>query len=366
MKRLVSSQGFVTAFGVALVTLLAIAGYLVVADPTRPTLTYCADMPDAVGLYPGNHVTKLGMPVGEIVTVTPRDGRARVEFTVDADHRLRGDVLATSVSDTLVADRELEVLGEIGPKPDWQLGTCITNTFTPKSISETLHAFTGLADQLNGGGEAGERNRLRDGVQAFAEATSGTGPRLNQVIRDLASALKQPDAAIGNIGALIDSFAAISASVAINWADIETMVTQAAPGISLVNEIWDGVVQIVRSLTVLLPWLNNLSLKYGRDILNGLDELVPYTKLLAANIGGLQQLLEMLPVFTGAFERLVDPDTGAARVTWSPPRVALPQDRADALCAAVQAATPGRCPDASNGLSGTDLVPFVLGLAGAR
>ncbi|MFI6213403.1 MlaD family protein [Nocardia brasiliensis] len=362
MQRLVSSRGFVTAFGLAVVVILAIVGYVVVADPMRPTLTYCADMPDAVGLYPGNTVTMLGIPVGRVSAVEPRNGRARVEFTVDATHRLRGDVLATTVSDTLVADRELEVLGETGTHPQWPQQRCVTNTFTPKSISETLHAFSGLAEQLNGGTEP---NKIRDGVRAFADATAGTGPALNRTIRDLATAVHKPDTAIGNIGALIDSFATIVSSAAINWPDIETAITQGADGIALVNRIWVDVVQIVQSLTVVLPWLNNLSRKYGYDILNGLDETIPYLKLLAANVGGLQQLLTMIPALTGAFADTVDPGTGQARITWAPPKLAVPQPQATALCAALQTAAAGHCADPGT-LTETDLVPLVLGLAGAR
>ncbi|WP_194820191.1 MlaD family protein [Nocardia sp. XZ_19_385] len=368
MRRLVSAQGFVTAVGVGLVVLLALVGYVVVADPLRATISYCADMPDAVGLYPGNHVTMLGVPVGTVTAVEPRNGRARVEFTVAAEHRLRGEVLATTVSDTLVADRELEVLGESGPLPEWSRESCVTNTFTPKSISETLRAlraFSGLADQLNGGDNPADQDKLRTGLQSFAGATAGTGPQLNQTIRDLATALKRPDAAIGNIGSLIDSFATIMSSVAVNWADIETAVTQAAPGITLINEIWTDVVQIVQSLTVILPWLNNLSRKYGYDILNGLDETIPYLKLLSANVAGLQQLLETLPVLAGAFTNTLDPATGAPRVNWAPPKAALPPEQAGLICALLRSATPGSCRAAANGLVDTDLVPLVLGLAGA-
>ncbi|MBL1074246.1 MCE family protein [Nocardia sp. 2] len=366
MKRFLGSQGFITAAGVAVVALVTVAAYLIAFDPMKKTLGYCAVMPDSIGLYPGNDVTMLGLPVGTVTTVTPENGRVRVAFDVDADHPLRGRVIATTVSDTILADRDLEVLGDNTSDVPWDRNTCITETFTPKSISQTLEAFSTLADELTGHGDPAEQERLRTSVVVFDQATVGTGQRLNQLVKDLAEALKQPDAAIGNLGSLIDAFGSIAQSVAYNWGDIKTALTQAPEGFAFVNQMWDRAIQIVDALLVILPWFNTLSHKYGRQLLNGLDALVPKLKLLSAHIGTLKQVIEMIPPIVTAFEEFLDPATGQARITYAAPRVALPQDIADQVCTVVNAAAPGRCRTAADGLATVDLIPLVLGLAGAQ
>ncbi|MFC9995173.1 MlaD family protein [Nocardia sp. NPDC127526] len=364
MKRVLGSQGFVTSIGVTLVALVAVVGYLLAFDPLKKTSAYCAIMPDAIGLYPGNQVTMLGIPVGTVRSITPENGSVRVDFDIEAGRPLRGEVVATTVNDTLVADRELEVLGEVEAPTDWDRDRCITKTFTPKSISQTLQAFTGLANELTADGT--EQTGIRDSVTAFEAATSGTGPKLNQLIKDLGDALRQPDAAIGHIGALLDSFAALSSSVALNWGDIKSMLLQVGPGIAFINEVWVDTVKLIDSLLVVLPWLNTIAHKYGHDILNGIDETLPYLKLLSASIGSLQKIIDMIPPLAELFRQSADPETGQVRVTYASPKVALPQANAEQLCAAVNAVAPGRCRTAENGLATADLVPLVLGLAGAQ
>ncbi|WP_433662314.1 MlaD family protein [Nocardia sp. CA-128927] len=366
MKRFLGSQGFVTVLGIALVATVTVVGYLVAFDPMKKTLGYCAIMPDGIGLYPGNQVTMLGIPVGTVDRVHPENGAVRVNFTVGADHPLHGDVIATTVSDTLVADRTLSVLGDDDAPTEWQRDTCITKAFTPKSITETLEAFSGLAEELTDHGNPADQQRLRDSIRAFRDATAGTGQQLNQTIRDLGAALRQPDAAIGHIGALLDAFASLADSVSTNWGEIKTTLLQTAPGITLINNVWTRVVQIVDSLLVILPWLNDIARKYGRPILAGIDELAPSLRMISANVGTLQKLIDMIPPLVTAFQQSIDPETGHARLVYAPPKVALPQETATQVCATLDAINPGRCTTDGSSLTNVDLVPLVLGLAGAR
>lgn len=366
MKRFLGSQGFVTLAGVVLVTVLTVVGYLLAFDPLKKTLSYCAIMPDGIGLYTGNHVTKLGITVGTVTAVRPEDDAVRVEFTMDADHPLRGDVVATTVSDTLVADRTLSVLGDDDSPDLWRQDSCVTKTFTPKSITETLEAFSTLADELTNYGDPADQQRIRDSLRAFRDATTGGGPRLNQLILDLGAAVRQPDAAIGRIGSLVDALASIAGTVTANWGDIRVMLTQAAPGLSFINTIWVDIVQIVDSLAVVLPWFNDIARQYGRPILEGIDELTPSLQMLSANIGTLQKMIDLVPPLLTAFQQSIDPATGQAQLSWAPPKVALPQDTADQVCAVLDTVSPGRCGSAANGMTEVDLVPLVLGMAGAR
>ncbi|QIS23380.1 MlaD family protein [Nocardia terpenica] len=366
VKRIFAAPGFVTLVAVALAATLVAVAFVIVSDPLKKAITYCATMPDAIGLYTGNHVTVRGIPVGAVTGLRPDNGAVHVDFTVDADHRLRGDVTATTVSDTLVADRDLEVLGDARSRTDWNPSICIGKTFTPKSITDTLRTFSTLADQLIGDKGTGDHNNLRDSVRDFQQATAGTGPRLNQLITDLGAALRRPDAAIGHIGALIDAFGSLMSSIAANWSDIKTALLQAGPGITLVNDLWREDVELIDSLAVVLPWLDDIARKYGHHLLNGLDQVIPYMRMTSANIATLQQIIDMIPAVVDAFQRSVDPATGRVQVTYAPPKAELPQQDADRICVTANAVAPGRCRTSADGLAAVDLVTLVLGTAGAR
>ncbi|WP_157124131.1 hypothetical protein [Nocardia pseudovaccinii] len=54
------------------------------------------------------------------------------------------------------------------------------------------------------------------------------------------------------------------------------------------------------------------------------------------------------------------------KLTYAPPKVALPQQNAEQICAAVNAVPPGRCRSVANGLDDVDLAALVFAPVGAR
>ncbi|WP_196054825.1 MlaD family protein [Nocardia aurantiaca] len=363
LYRFLASRGFISMLGALVLTAAATAAYLTVVTPPRAMQSYCAIMPDAIGLYPGNHVTMLGITVGSVTGIRPENGTVRVDFAVERAHPLRGAVSATTVSDTLAADRNLAVLSDGKAANRWNPGECITKTLTPKSMTRTLAAITDLSKQLNadgGGAVAGGMNALND-------ATSGTGPRMNEMIRTLGAALNSPDAAIGHIGELIDALASLSSSALANWPEIKATLAGFGPLFDLTdNDILMQGWEIGESLRFLVPWLNGLARQYGGPLLGGIDAAAPYLHLLAAHIGSVRQLIGMVPTLISAFQQSTDQATGMPKLIYAAPHVAMPQSDADQICAALNAVMPGRCADAGGGLAGMNLAGIVLGMAGAR
>ncbi|TLF80784.1 MlaD family protein [Nocardia cyriacigeorgica] len=362
LHRLVGSRAFLSILGVAVVCLLLAVAGVVYLRPFDKRIDYCATMPDAIGLYVGNDVTLRGIKVGSVTGISNESGAVRVRFTMDADHPLRGKVAAATVSDTLVADRRLAVLSGTGP--EWNPDECITETATPKSITQTLDALAELADQLDGGGDPAQRGRIGAAIQAFDTATAGLGPQLNDIITQLAAALRNPDTTVARIGSLIDSLSTLAHSVAGGWGNLRVMLDGLAPVLQLVNNVWDQVVTIVESIVVLLPLLNDITTKYGGPIMDLLDRTVPLLDLAAANVGTLQKLIDMIPVVTGAFRSVTDPESGRVMMSYAPPKVALAQPEAAQICAAINAVAPGRCANAGDGLAAIDLTTLVSGLLG--
>lgn len=330
LRQILTSPGFVSVAGVLVVAIVTAATYISVFDPPKKTLGYCASMPDAVGLYVGSHVTVRGIPVGS-VTAIRRDGvGVRVDFDVDAQWPLRGAVTATTVSNTIVADRDLAVLSDNNSPAYWDRKSCITKTFTPKSITETLGSFAKLADTLGGSGDPTKQDRIRGAVAALAQATSGTGPRINELITQLAAALRSPDAAIGHLGDLVDATNGLAQSTADHWAEIKTVLLQFAPTLDLINGVFGDITGVVNSLVIIYPWINGeILMPYGGAILGGLDAAVPYIHLLAADVGALEQIVKMVPPIVTAMRHSIDPVTGQPRITYAPPKTASPQQQTE-------------------------------------
>lgn len=365
LYRMLGSRGFMTISGVVAVVVVAFAAYFVALDPAKKMNSYCADMPDTIGLYTGNRVTMRGVPVGQVTKLQPGGARVRVDFEVDARYPLAADTAATTLSNTLVADRDLALISAGKSIARWESGTCISKTLTPKSMTEMLDAMATLSNRTLGSDPA-RQDALGTGLKALNSATAGTGDQINQIITKLGTALNAPDAAIGRLGSVIDALATLSDSVAAHWGDIKSMLTRFGGVLDQVNnELFNQVVEVIEGFQRALPLLNDITTLAGDPVLKLLDSAVPLVRMIGANVGTLEQIIRMIPTITGAFARAVDPQTGAIGLDYAPPRVAVARPDAEAVCAAINAMAPGRCAGAANGLADIQLPQLILGIVGA-
>ncbi|WP_328391424.1 MlaD family protein [Nocardia sp. NBC_00416] len=365
LKRILGSPGSMSIAGAVVVVLAVSAAYVIAFEPMRQTRSYCALMPDSIGLYQGNQVSMRGITVGTVTRIAPAGAKVRVDFEVDADHPVYADAGATTVSNTVVADRELAVLSSGKTAEQWDQGQCLTKTLTPKSLTQTVTALAELSDQI--GGTETEPNALAGGLDALDSASAGTGPQINRLIDQLGRVLESPDADIAHLAGVFDAYASVSNKVAEHWGDLKTMLTRLAPTLNQAHsELLTPGIALFDGLGEVLPMLNDLTVILADPLMSTLDGLVPLVKLLRANVGSLSEIVGTTPVLASAFRTVTDPATGSPGLTYAPPRVAIPQEHADQVCAAVNALAPGRCAGAANGMVDLQLVQLVLGSVGTR
>ena len=61
------------------------------------------------GIYPGDDVRILGVPVGEIETIEPQPQRAKITFWVDGKYKVPADAKAVIISPTVVTARFIQL-----------------------------------------------------------------------------------------------------------------------------------------------------------------------------------------------------------------------------------------------------------------
>jgi phospholipid/cholesterol/gamma-HCH transport system substrate-binding protein len=142
------------------------------------------------GIYAGDEVRVLGVPVGKIDDITPEDGRVRVEFHVDGVD-VPAEAEAVIVAPSLVSSRYIQLT------PQYTSGEKLEDGATiPEARTAVPVEWDEIKDQLNevavafGPNGANRDGALSDLVNSTAGALRGQGGTLNQTIADLAGAIE--------------------------------------------------------------------------------------------------------------------------------------------------------------------------------
>jgi phospholipid/cholesterol/gamma-HCH transport system substrate-binding protein len=155
------------------------------------------------GIYSGDEVRVLGVPVGKIDSITPVDGPSgpmvRVRLHVDGGVDLPADAKAVIVAPSLVSSRYIQLAPRYAGGPKLQDGATIPLART--SVPVEWDAIKGQLNDLvtalgpNGANKGGALNDL---IGAGSEALRGEGGRLNRTIADLAAAIRVLDDGSGD------------------------------------------------------------------------------------------------------------------------------------------------------------------------
>ena len=92
---------------VALAVLLAVGVYLV--WPSRGGQKVVAYFPTAVGLYPGDDVRIVGVPIGRIDSIQPRAQDVKINMTLDDGVRVPANAQAIIIAPNLVSARFIQL-----------------------------------------------------------------------------------------------------------------------------------------------------------------------------------------------------------------------------------------------------------------
>lgn len=174
-----------------LLVLLLAAGLVDLRVPWAPRVTYTAEFASARGLYEGDEVRVMGVPVGRVTGIEPRGDRVVVDLEVDRDQPLPADVDAVVMSPTLVAARFVQLSPPYTGGPTTEPGATIglAHTAVPVEWNELvtqLHRLSGTLGPAPGDatGPAGRA------VAAADDVLSGRGDDLRDTVRRLRAALQ--------------------------------------------------------------------------------------------------------------------------------------------------------------------------------
>jgi len=282
------------------------------------TYTMTAQFDSSAGLYPTNNVQVLGMKVGSVTKVTPKNGYVEVEFTVDKNVKIPADAMAVTLQTSILAERSVELTpvyrGE-GPVMEDHTTIPLTKTKTPVEFTKTLDMIDRLAVSLQGDGKGnGGLRTLIDSASAMAD---GNGERIKSALSELSKALKlsadggaqtkeQLTNVVDNLSSLMDGAAANEGTLRDFGSTVRVLSQVLAD-----EDLGSGTTG--KQLNVILTQLSDLLEKNRDTIRDAVSNAGGIVTTTNAHSRELAELLDLAPMALDNLYNVVDRENGAAR-----------------------------------------------------
>ncbi|OMC40452.1 mammalian cell entry protein [Mycobacterium sp. IS-2888] len=186
-NRIAGSRGLRYATVIALVAVLVGGVYVLSSQGNNRTIV--GYFTSAVGLYPGDQVRVLGVPIGSIDTIEPRPSDVKITMSVSKDVKIPKDAKAVIISPNLVSARFIQLAPAYTGGAALPDGGSIdlNHTAVPVEWDEVKQALTQLAVQL--GPTAGSaQGPLGRAINQAADTLDGKGESFHNALRELSQA----------------------------------------------------------------------------------------------------------------------------------------------------------------------------------
>ena len=290
------------------VALLIAGGWYTLLRPQR-VHTVSADFATVDGIYPGNKVQVLGVPVGVVRSLQPRGPVVRVTMQVEPEVSIPAGAQAYILSPALISDRFVELGPGYtgGPKLPEAAVIPAQRTHSPirwdqlmSSLDTVVGAFG--PDGLNKGGDLGST------LHQAATAVDGKGPQVREAIDRLARAT---DVVAGNreeLAGLIGDLDVLVRTLTEHRGTVDSLsanVQQAGQDYGAQRlDLNRTIGRLSRALTE----VDKLVREHGGEITGSVHNLAGTTGQVAAQREALGEVMTMLPLVFGNFSRAVTED----------------------------------------------------------
>lgn len=294
---------------VLIVAALTVGAVLVLLPGQRHATVYFSQ---TKGLYEGDDVKMLGVPIGEITKITPEPGRVRVELEWDADRPVPAGAKAILVSPSLVSVRHVAFTPVYTGGPELQNGTVIpmSRTAVPVEWDQIKGEVNDLTRALgpDGANKSGALNRLLD---TSARNLEGRGTSMNRTLRLMSEAMSTISEGSGdffgtvrNLRVFVDALASADAQV-FDFNQRLDRVSQILSGDR--EELAAAFSGLDRAFTIVTDFLKN-----NRDsVRRTTADLQPVADMLADERQGLADALQWAPHVISNLNNFYDPLSGS-------------------------------------------------------
>lgn len=291
---------------VVAVALVVTAAVVVIVRHQRH-ITITAYFHESNGIYPGNHVDILGLPVGSVSSVTPEPHQVKVVMHLPPGTKIPTDAQAFIVPPSVISDRY------VGLSPAWNGGSYLPDgavlqvdrTHEPAEFDQLVGSLTTLFDAL-GPKEANAKGTVGRLLHVLAGNLHGNGGKIHTTIEGLASATNALTTDRGGLAHVITSLDSLTKTLASRDALIGNFNTDLADATSQLASQRTSITKVVTNLTNGLGQLSAFLHQHRHQLHGTLDNLVSTTNVLLAHQRALVESLDNLPLAGQNIARVTD------------------------------------------------------------
>ena len=323
IKRILGARGLRTVASVALVAILVGGIYVLASRPGgRHILAYFTS---AVGIYPGDQVRMLGVPVGEIDAIEPRPSDVKITMSVSEDLKVPKDARAVIMSPNLVAARFIQLT------PVYSGGAVLPDggsidlgrTAVPVEWDEVKQALTQLAVQLSPA--TGQmQGPLGAAINQAADTLDGNGESFHNALRELSQAAGRLGDSRGDIFGTVKNLQVLVNALSAS----NDQIVQFAGNVALVSQVLaDSSRHLDNTLGILNKALSDIRgflHENNSTLIDTVNNLNDFAKTLSDQSDNIEQVLHVAGPGIANFYNIYDPAQGTLNGLLSIPEFANP------------------------------------------
>jgi phospholipid/cholesterol/gamma-HCH transport system substrate-binding protein len=288
-----------------LVLVLVFGGLLLTRDQKIHVTAYFDQFK---GIYVGDDVTVLGVPIGTVTSVEPEPDRVRVEMELSPDHPVPADVKAAVVAPSLVSVRSI-ILGPFEPSgAHLEDGAVI-----PESRTAVPVEWDAIKDQLvnlstalgpHGANGTGSTSNL---ISSGARFLDGQGATLNSTIRNVSEAMSTLSDNSGDLFATVRNLEVFIAAIKGSDAQVRLFNQRLATVAAALDQDRHALAGALEGMHTAFGEVNDF-IRENQDLtISTLRELRSTTSVLAADRQNIADLLQVAPIGISNFYNILDP-----------------------------------------------------------
>lgn len=300
---------------ILVVALIAMLGWFGYQKATTRTVT--AYFPSVNGVYPGDPVKVIGVPVGKVTGIEPRHGDVRVVMRIDSDVPVPADARAVIVAQSLVSGRFIQLTPSYSSGPQMTAANTdipMDRTAIPMEWDDVKRQLDELSTVL---GPQSEKDGLVDPgtaaqtVDILAENLDGNGAAMGRSITEMSVVLGTLAENRDDVFGTVRSLQKLTGLLSENHEQLVQFNGRMASVSSVLSESDEELGDALENLDEAVGELEGFLNTNAAAMTSTMEKMVPFTDTLKSNDEGLRGLLHSAPNQLANFFNIYNPLTGS-------------------------------------------------------